>query len=116
MRGAGQYADKLKSSFGLHFNGPRKPWEPSSGNPYSQFFFLHYAPKSVRKAFYDVAKVHSAQRMQRVTNNRTSFVIITDPRSGSEWFMEMLDQHPEICASGEKDDSASGFPREALIP
>merc|ERR1719272_387896 len=46
----------------------------------------------------------------------SSFILLTDPRSGSEWIMEVLDQHPEICASGEFHEPNTGFPREAFIP
>jgi len=46
-----------------------------------------------------------------------SFILLTDPRSGSEWFMDVLDRHPEICASGEAGaEGEHGFHRESLIP
>jgi len=115
MRGAGHYRDELRRSFGLHFNGPHKPWDPSGGNPYAKIF-LAYAESQVREAFGRKDQDLQALRRARAATNSTSFVVLTDPRSGSEWFMELLDQHPEICASGEADDGVVGFPREALIP
>jgi len=115
MRGAGQYATKLSESFGLHYNGPRKPWIHNAGNPYAHYF-LKYAQSSLKEGFELALSEHHAKRKARAHLNATSFVVLTDPRSGSEWFMEMLDQHSEICASGESTDGAEGFPREALIP
>ena len=45
-----------------------------------------------------------------------AFLFLTAPRSGSEWAMSLLDQHPYVCASGEADNPDTGFPREALMP
>lgn len=41
------------------------------------------------------------------------FMILTSPRSGSEWVYNQLDQHPLVCASSEQ---AYGYPAEALLP
>jgi len=43
------------------------------------------------------------------------FAVLTSPRSGSEWLMTMLDQHPEVCASGESNKPEMGFPTESLL-
>eukprot|EP00928_Gymnodinium_smaydae_P026664 TRINITY_DN20869_c0_g2_i1.p1 TRINITY_DN20869_c0_g2~~TRINITY_DN20869_c0_g2_i1.p1 ORF type:complete len:1242 (+),score=326.48 TRINITY_DN20869_c0_g2_i1:147-3872(+) len=104
-----------RKAFGLHFNGPRKPWDKNSANPYANFF-LDYAQDSWREGFAHVSKLRLKARMERERRNFTSFVVLTDPRSGSEWFMDMLDRHPEVCASGEAAESSVGFPSEALIP
>ena len=34
------------------------------------------------------------------TQQVTKALLYTEPRSGSEWFMEQLDAHPDVCASG----------------
>lgn len=115
MRAAGLNLDALKNSFGLHFNGPHKPWEPEKGNPYYNLF-LDYAQPAVRENFMQSLGTQQALRAAKTATKSTSFVLLTDPRSGSEWFMEMLDNHAEICASGESEDGAVGYPREAMLP
>ncbi|XRA99211.1 hypothetical protein NFJ02_06g129100 [Pycnococcus provasolii] len=50
----------------------------------------------------------------------TPFVILTAPRSGSEFVMASIDRHPLICATGEVPMPGEvrriGWPREALMP
>ena len=46
---------------------------------------------------------------------RDLFMLLTSPRSGSEWLMTMLDQHPHVCASGESHRPESGYPTEAML-
>jgi LPS sulfotransferase NodH len=103
----------LRSSFGIHYNGPRKPWD--TDNAFAGVFF-QYAPAVVKDDIRRLTLQRLDARAKREANNATAFMILTGPRSGSEWFMELLDQHPEICASGESTNTANGFPREALIP
>ena len=43
-----------------------------------------------------------------------SFLLLTSPRSGSEWIMNNLNGHPSICSSPSSDQI--GYPTEALIP
>lgn len=43
-----------------------------------------------------------------------TFVLLTSPRSGSEWIMNSLNAHPSICSFPISD--RIGFPTEALIP
>lgn len=115
MHNAGINGTGIRRAFGFHFNGPKKPWVHASGNPFSSYF-LAYSQPEVQRTFSDAAREHRAKRSEREAQNATSFVVFTDPRSGSEWFMDLLDRHPQMCASGEADDGASSFPREALIP
>lgn len=115
MHNAGINGTGIRKAFGFHFNGPRKPWEHSSGNPFSSYF-LQYSQPEVQREFSAKAREHRVKRKNQEGINATSFVVFTDPRSGSEWFMDLLDRHPQMCASGEADDGASSFPREAMIP
>ena len=47
---------------------------------------------------------------------RKKAIFFTEPRSGSEWFMDLLDHHPQVCASGDRNNPTAGFGREALMP
>jgi hypothetical protein len=55
-------------------------------------------------------------RTQEDTTNVSRAVLYTDPRSGSEWFMELLDETPDVCATGATGNPTAAFPREAFIP
>jgi len=43
-------------------------------------------------------------------------LLYTEPRSGSEWYMELLDETEDICATGAIGNPTNAFPRESLIP
>eukprot|EP00954_Amorphochlora_amoebiformis_P017005 1316268-Amorphochlora_amoeboformis.AAC.1 len=47
-----------------------------------------------------------------------SFIVLTEPRAGSEWFMSVLDENEAICASGTSTSAGSriGFPRDIFLP
>lgn len=115
MRAAGYDSTSILKSFGVHFNGPNKPWQFESANPFAAYY-LKYAPKKVARNYWDKEKAHNKRRHQRDSSNLTSFVLVSDPRSGAEWLMDLLDGHEDICASGESDDEAAGFPRHGLRP
>ncbi|KAJ8600783.1 hypothetical protein CTAYLR_006109 [Chrysophaeum taylorii] len=105
----------LGSWFALHWNGDRKAWLWQTAIDEYAPFYLEYAPeidaefREARRAI-DVAKNVSKARQAR------SFFVWTAPRSGSEWFMAVVDGHPNVCASGEAQSSGRGWPREALLP
>lgn len=46
--------------------------------------------------------------------NQFPFILLTSPRSGSEWVMNTINGHPSICSSPISDQI--GYPTEALIP
>ena len=55
-------------------------------------------------------------RQRATKKERLKALLVTEPRSGSEWMMDLLDAHPDICASGEREFPTNGFARESLIP
>ncbi|KAJ8600765.1 hypothetical protein CTAYLR_006104 [Chrysophaeum taylorii] len=92
--------------FALQWNGDNKPWL-AKGAPYADAYLRH-APRRLRDR-------RQRRRAEVATMKRQSFVVWTGPRSGSEWFMSVLDAHPRVCASGESS-GRRGWPREALFP
>jgi len=51
-----------------------------------------------------------------VRKQRIKALLVMEQRSVSEWMMDLLDAHPDICASGEREYPTNGFARESLTP
>ncbi|MEM1010414.1 MAG: hypothetical protein AAGJ35_15580, partial [Myxococcota bacterium] len=104
----------IESYYALHWNGDRKPWEWRLAIDAYAPYFLKHAPGISQTFTQERAKV-KAKADARKEAKTNSFLVWTAPRSGSEWFMSILDRHPNICASGETQSSGRGWPREALL-
>lgn len=91
----------LESSFVLHWSGTDKP-------------FVSTPPQSFRYQWNNVLTdigapivldLHGPEKRQKA-------LLVTDTASGAEWFMDLLEQHPRLCASS---GGLGAFPRESLI-
>ncbi|KAJ8599807.1 hypothetical protein CTAYLR_003999 [Chrysophaeum taylorii] len=100
----------IRDFYALHWNGDRKPYSPTNAIPEYADYFLVHAP-TIKKG-YDKAR----RRTLATAIKSRSFVVWTEPRSGSEWFMNVIDKHSNVCASGEVHSSGRGWPRESLLP
>ncbi|KAJ8600110.1 hypothetical protein CTAYLR_003470 [Chrysophaeum taylorii] len=99
--------DSIETYYALHWNGDRKPYSEIDAIPeYANYFLAHAA---------DIKNATSRRRPPG-TSVVGNFVVWTEPRSGSEWFMNVIDQHTNVCASGEAHSTGRGWPREALLP
>merc|ERR1719498_2189291 len=72
------------------------------GVPASEYRDLLLDPKSIKQNL-EVEK---------------NFVVLTEPRAGSEYLLRVLDQHPKICVGGTDSELGQrvGFPREVFMP
>ena len=125
--------DYLNHSIFLHYSGRRKPWyKPGDmverlphgaghGHDLPGDELMH--PKmlvepELAAPFYDVMRQLSLPLppARPLPPPRQKHLLVTEPRSGSEWMMDLLDAHPDICSSGERDFPTNGFARESMIP
>lgn len=114
MRSA-EVADRgIDTYYALHWNGDRKPWLWESAIDEYADYYLQHAP-SIKDTYQHKREQLALAAEVRKQAKTNSFVVWTAPRSGSEWFMSILDRHPNICASGETQSSGRGWPREALL-
>lgn len=91
----------------IHYTGPDKPWASNTTiDRLSLEPWLHY----MRQEEMPIPP--------QLTDEPTTdvFVLLASERTGGEWLMTELDQHPHICASGEHGKPESGFPSNALLP
>jgi hypothetical protein len=105
----------------LHYSGRKKPWRlPAQEGPAGMVEPELAAPWLDVLSRLDLQDAGAAQEQltqQRATKKeRIKALLVTEPRSGSEWMMDLLDAHPDICASGEREFPTNGFARESLIP
>lgn len=105
----------IDKAFALHWNGDRKPWDFYTSIDAYRNYFLDYTPL-FESTFQRRQSDLVLERQRRARDGSAAFVVWTMPRSGSEWFMSMLDHHPNVCASGEVNDPGRGWPREGLQP
>ncbi len=89
-----------------HYTGPKKPWAP-----------LTTIEGVAVQPWLDMMEEEGMEQPEQLPKEPTKnlFALLTSYRSGSEWLMSMLDQHPEVCASGETQKPEIGFPTEALL-
>jgi hypothetical protein len=90
-----------------HYTGPDKPWVNES--------------RIELRAIEPWLKMMERENMTipiqlplEPTNNL--FTLLGSDRSGAQWIMSILDQHPQVCASGEADKPETGFPADVLLP
>lgn len=89
-----------------HYTGPSKPWVPNSP----------IEDKAIQPWLAMMKQEGLALPEQLPKEpSKNLFVVLTSARSGSEWLMGMLDQHPQVCASGEASKPEMGFPTEAML-
>ncbi|KAJ8606220.1 hypothetical protein CTAYLR_010535 [Chrysophaeum taylorii] len=111
MEFSGVALDSIDAFYALHWNGDRKPYSWKDAIPEYADYFLAHSPE-LKKTESDKAR----RELAAVGDSSKSFVVLTAPRSGSEWFMNVIDQHENVCASGEQQSSGRGWPRESLLP
>ncbi|KAJ8599260.1 hypothetical protein CTAYLR_006225 [Chrysophaeum taylorii] len=93
--------DALGDMYALQWTGKRKPYDSEAAIPeYLPWYQAHAPPP----------------KPPRRQQPHSSVIVWTAPRSGSEWFMDVLDHHPNVCASGEATFGSRGWPRESLLP
>ena len=101
----------LDDALALHWSGRNKPWGNAVGGAsVLEEEFLEPWERTVRQLQLG-SFIKERQKPERV-----KAVFLTEARSGSEWFMDLLDHHPEICATGDRNNPTAGFGREALLP
>ena len=91
----------------LHWSGRNKPWAEQH---FLEYEFQKPWDETVDGLGLGKYIVHG----KKVDRKKAMF--FTEARSGSEWFMDLLDHHPQICATGDRNNPTAGFGREALIP
>jgi lipopolysaccharide biosynthesis glycosyltransferase len=96
----------LDDAIALHWSGRNKPW----GMSVLESEFLEPWERTVKQLQLG-SFINERQKPERV-----KAIFLTEARSGSEWFMDLLDHHPEICATGDRNNPTAGFGREALLP
>eukprot|EP00581_Thalassiosira_minuscula_P028591 CAMPEP_0183755862 /NCGR_PEP_ID=MMETSP0739-20130205/4565_1 /TAXON_ID=385413 /ORGANISM="Thalassiosira miniscula, Strain CCMP1093" /LENGTH=1102 /DNA_ID=CAMNT_0025992861 /DNA_START=157 /DNA_END=3465 /DNA_ORIENTATION=+ len=98
--------DFFKSVDVAHYTGPSKPWAPNSP-----------VEENALKPWLNMMETEGLDAPEQLppTGTEELFAVLTSPRSGSEWLMTMLDQHPEVCASGESSKPEMGFPTESML-
>ena len=90
-----------------HYTGPDKPWVPESRielraiEPWLKMMELEHMPIP-------------PQLPLEPTENL--FTLLGSDRSGAQWIMSTLDNHPQVCASGEADKPETGYPADVLMP
>jgi len=126
-------ADYLNHSIFLHYSGRRKPWyKPGdlvervphgTGHAHDLPSDELMHPKmlvepELAAPFYEVMRQLNLPLppARPLPPPRQKLLLVTEPRSGSEWMMDLLDAHPDICSSGERDFPTNGFARESMIP
>jgi hypothetical protein len=97
------------SSF-LHYSGRRKPWNAPGSTP-----SIEPALAAPWRAVMESLKLPLSPLLPPPPP-RIKALFVTEPRSGSEWFMDALDADPLVCATGERAFPTNSFAREALIP
>ena len=111
--------ERLDNAGALHWSGGGKPWDtPRRVDPRftrswdQEAYSLGVLSEEIAKVYSETVS-HDKDKGHEVPR---TFLFLTAPRSGSEWAMSLLDQHPFVCASGEANNPDTGFPREALMP
>ena len=97
----------LDSAIAIHWSGRNKPW--GSGRVIEEEFQRPWDAMVTKLNLSDLI-------IPQPKVNRSKAIFFTEARSGSEWFMDLLDHHPQICATGDRNNPTAGFGREALLP
>ena len=107
----------LNESIYLHYSGRKKPWRlPDEQGQAMMVEQELAAPWLDVLAKLELPEARHFFKMRAKKKTRLKALLVTEPRSGSEWMMDLLDAHPDICASGEREYPTNGFARESLIP
>ena len=117
----------------LHWSGRNKPFDPQSEmelelyKPFDdvQEYYVGraqelYAKGSTLKTQENVAPESGLHAIVRQTpdasKQSTRALLYADPFSGAEWFLELLDETPDVCASGSTGNPTVAFAGESFIP
>lgn len=89
-----------------HYTGPKKPWAP----------LTTIDPETVQP-WLDLMELEGLAVPDQLpkTPTKNLFALLTSYRSGGDWVMSLLDDHAEVCASGETHRPETGFPRDAMV-
>lgn len=109
--------DRFEQTFGkdfletkvdiMHYTGPDKPWVPESRiDPWALQPWLDTMEHE--------KMLLPLQLPGQPTDNL--FTVLASEFTGVGYIMSKLDQHPEVCASGESDKAETGFPLDSLHP
>jgi hypothetical protein len=87
--------------------GPAKPWSANTT-----------IESPLLKPWLDYMKQEDMEILEQLpeTNGRELFTLLASERTGANWIMNTLDNHPSVCASGDARRPESGFPTDALMP
>jgi hypothetical protein len=119
----------------LHWSGRNKPFDPMSEmdlelyKPFDdvQEYYLIKSRaqdslvqgKSLHAQDFEDAEsgLHAIVRQTPDASKQTARALLyADPFAGAEWFLELLDQTPDVCASGSAGNPTVAFAGESLIP
>jgi lipopolysaccharide biosynthesis glycosyltransferase/LPS sulfotransferase NodH len=91
----------------IHYTGPTKPWIANTT----------IEPRSLQP-WLDIMKNEGMKVPDQLPaeNRNQLFTLLGSDRSGAQWIMSILDNHPAICASGEGQKPESGFPVDVMLP
>ncbi len=97
----------------LHWSGRNKPFDP-----------LSEMDPEIYKPFDDIWEWLEEENgiepfgRQMIDDSQMAVrtVLYADPGSGSDWFLELLDETPDVCAAGSTGNPTAAFSRESLIP
>jgi hypothetical protein len=110
----------------LHWSGRNKPFDPQSEmdlelyRPFDavQDYYVH-KPHTVRTQQVVVPEsgLHAIVRQTPDASKQSARALLyADPYSGAEWFLELLDETPDVCASGSTGNPTVAFAGESFIP
>uniref|UniRef100_A0A7S4DQE5 Sulfotransferase domain-containing protein n=1 Tax=Lotharella globosa TaxID=91324 RepID=A0A7S4DQE5_9EUKA len=106
-------ATYLTSGFVLHYDGWIKPWMPEA----DPIFAIPYEKTMAGVKFADYKSIIEDPKSGLPEYNlKNSFVVLSDNRAGSGWFMDLISEHPEICASGLHNNDRTTYPIDVLVP
>ena len=125
----------------LHWSGRNKPFDPMSEmdlelyKPFDdvQEYFVAKQPLTMSKPDVNQSLasmpgtglrpieegigLHAiVRRTPDMSKEGTRALLYADPFAGSEWFLGLLDETPEVCASGSTGNPTVAFAQESLIP
>eukprot|EP00466_Bigelowiella_natans_P003839 jgi/Bigna1/131385/aug1.14_g6093 len=94
----------ITSGFVLHYDGWLKPWYPEA----DPIFAIPYEKTmaNVRFSEYKLLLEDPITVKQKL-DLKGSFLVLSEPRAGSEWYMSVLDQNPLVCATGTSTSESS---------
>ena len=106
----------------LHWSGRNKPFDPESEMDlelYKPFDAVqeYYVARPGTQSLEQGAGLHAIVRQVPDASKQTARALLyADPFAGAEWFLELLDQTPDVCASGSTGNPTVAFAGESFIP